>query len=754
MHLLYARFFCKVLYDARHVGFAEPYTKLRNQGMIQADDGQKMCKSKGNVVTPDSVVERYGADSLRLYELFIAPFEQAVAWNDRGVQGCSRFLSRYWTLAVEVIAMTGTGGAQAAGGATAADAADGTAGLGDAARDVLRTLHKTVRKVTADMEDFRFNTAVAALMEAQNEFGDVWHERRGTLSAAQWREVVATFTLLLAPMTPHVAEEVWQRLGNDRLGARRRLAGLGRLAGRRRGRDRRRAGQRQTARPARGRRRRRQGRPYWRPPGDAEHGTLPRGQAGRQGDLRARQAGQLRRSLGAARDAAARRRRGGAGRARRDPSRPATSTAPTCSRPKTRDARCRFALMRGPARATVAQRSRRSAMGLSRRQLAVYAVLALFVAAIGVRYLLAGGEPAADAGLALGELSAGATSSPAAASPSPAAAAPLVVYVCGAVRSPGRLHLRARAPASPTSSTGRGGHRRGRAETINLAAVLTDGQQVVVPRRGETAAATAAGDPAAAATGSGGAAAAPAVPGALVNLNTATLAELDTLPGRRTVDGAEDPRLPHLQRRLQEHRRPQERLRHRRRALRRAQGSGDGLGGLRPSSLSRSASETGSSGRAPSRRQPCVLAGYVAGLCAALAIEPGPWWLAAAGLLGLAWAAGWLLWYPRRRDPADAAADLVAPYGGRIRRLAQRLAPMRGALALVPVLVLCGLTVGLWRLADVDRSALVASTGQTGVVVGEVLTLPDVSGDSAGVDLLVTSCLGRPCRRRCDCRSS
>ena len=105
MHLLYARFFCKVLYDAKHVGFAEPYSKLRNQGMIQAADGQKMSKSKGNVVTPDSVVERHGADSLRLYELFIAPFEQSVAWNDRGVQGCSRFLSRFWSFALEVAAL-------------------------------------------------------------------------------------------------------------------------------------------------------------------------------------------------------------------------------------------------------------------------------------------------------------------------------------------------------------------------------------------------------------------------------------------------------------------------------------------------------------------------------------------------------------------------------------------------------------------------------------------------------------------------
>ncbi len=103
MHLLYARFFCKVLQDAGYVAFGEPYATLRNQGMIQAEDGQKMSKSKDNVVTPDSVVERYGADSLRVYELFIAPFEQSVAWSDRGVQGCARFLGHYWTLARELV---------------------------------------------------------------------------------------------------------------------------------------------------------------------------------------------------------------------------------------------------------------------------------------------------------------------------------------------------------------------------------------------------------------------------------------------------------------------------------------------------------------------------------------------------------------------------------------------------------------------------------------------------------------------------
>ncbi len=200
MHLLYARFFCKVAHDAGYVSFGEPYSTLRNQGMVLAEGGQKMSKSKGNVVTPDSVVERYGADALRVYELFIAPFEQSVAWSDRGVQGCFRFLGRFWNLVCEVVEAQGSG------------VAGGEAEL-ERGRQVLRTLHKTIRKVTHDMEHFRFNTAVSALMELQNEVLDVWTNARGALTLAQWRETMVDMTLLLAPMAPHLGEEAWEVLG-------------------------------------------------------------------------------------------------------------------------------------------------------------------------------------------------------------------------------------------------------------------------------------------------------------------------------------------------------------------------------------------------------------------------------------------------------------------------------------------------------------------------------------------------------------
>jgi leucyl-tRNA synthetase len=204
MHLLYARFFCKVACDAGCIGFSEPYAALRNQGMIQAEDGQKMSKSKGNVVTPDSVVERYGADSLRLYELFIAPFEQSVAWSDRGVQGCHRFLSRYWGLVHDFLEWEA--GDSAAGG----EPGPALEGRG---RDATRMLHKTIRKVSGDMETFRFNTAVAALMELQNELLDLWTQARDAWAPGQWREALQTVTALLAPGAPHIADEVWEQLG-------------------------------------------------------------------------------------------------------------------------------------------------------------------------------------------------------------------------------------------------------------------------------------------------------------------------------------------------------------------------------------------------------------------------------------------------------------------------------------------------------------------------------------------------------------
>ena len=193
MHLLYARFWTKVLYDAGLVPFVEPFTQLLNQGVLHsAVDGQRMSKSKGNVVTPDEVVEAHGTDALRVTILFLGPFDADVVWDDRGIKGITRFLDRYWRLATrstEDLAQTGE-----------ADAA------------FERRRQQIVRQVTEDMARYRYNTAVAALMAYVNYLND---HMAADVNRSQWRSAVETLTLMLSPMAPFISEEVWQNvLGN------------------------------------------------------------------------------------------------------------------------------------------------------------------------------------------------------------------------------------------------------------------------------------------------------------------------------------------------------------------------------------------------------------------------------------------------------------------------------------------------------------------------------------------------------------
>jgi len=173
MHLLYARFWTKVMADAGLVNFREPFSKLRNQGMISGADGQKMSKSKGNVVTPDEVADRYGADALRCYELFMGPFELDNAWDNDGPKGQFRFLNRAWEVAL------------------ASPARDSPA--------TPRLLNQTIKDVTERIEDFRFNTAIAKLHELVNHLTD-----NGCSTST-----VDTLLVLLAPIAPHMAEELW-----------------------------------------------------------------------------------------------------------------------------------------------------------------------------------------------------------------------------------------------------------------------------------------------------------------------------------------------------------------------------------------------------------------------------------------------------------------------------------------------------------------------------------------------------------------
>jgi leucyl-tRNA synthetase len=206
LHLLYARFYTKVLRDLGLTTADEPFSALLSQGMV-IKDGAKMSKSKGNVVDPDELIRRYGADTARLFSLFAAPPEKDLDWNDRGVEGASRFLNRLWRF-VHAHAEELRAAAPARG-----------AGLSGAGRLFRRTIHETMQRVTQDIErDFHFNTAISAIMELVNALGDFERESMDTVSReerqALLREAVETTLLLLGPVCPHISEELWAALGH------------------------------------------------------------------------------------------------------------------------------------------------------------------------------------------------------------------------------------------------------------------------------------------------------------------------------------------------------------------------------------------------------------------------------------------------------------------------------------------------------------------------------------------------------------
>ncbi len=212
MHLLYARFWTKVMYDAGLVPFVEPFTRLKNQGMLLAPDPKnpgvlvKMSKSKFNVVTPDEMAEKYGADALRVYELFVAPFEDTVPWSEDGINGCWRFLNRVYRVVAE------------RPGSFVPDwrATVRQETVSEEARALARKTHQTIQKVTKDIEDFAFNTAVAALMELTNQIYDFVNAKDGLqYPCPVWSEAVETLILLLAPMAPHLADELWEMIGKE-----------------------------------------------------------------------------------------------------------------------------------------------------------------------------------------------------------------------------------------------------------------------------------------------------------------------------------------------------------------------------------------------------------------------------------------------------------------------------------------------------------------------------------------------------------
>ena len=189
LHLLYSRFWHKFLFDQGLVPTSEPYKKRTSHGMILAEGGEKMSKSKGNVVNPDDIVKTVGADTLRVYEMFMGPFDQAIAWDTNNIAGSRRFLERVWKLQEKVIKKSDKN----------------TVKKTDTKIEIL--IHKTIKKVTEDIEEMRFNTAISSMMILLNEM-----EKEENLS----KENYETFLQLLAPFAPHITEEIWSNLKNKK----------------------------------------------------------------------------------------------------------------------------------------------------------------------------------------------------------------------------------------------------------------------------------------------------------------------------------------------------------------------------------------------------------------------------------------------------------------------------------------------------------------------------------------------------------
>lgn len=181
LHLLYSRFWHKFLYDIGMVPTVEPYAKRTSHGMILGENGEKMSKSRGNVVNPDDVVNEFGADTMRLYEMFIGDFEKAAPWNPAGIRGCRRFVERFWNF-------------------------QNILTEGGLRKELETSFHKTIKKVGEDIENLKFNTAIAALMSLMNEIYDT-----GSIT----KEELRLFALLLDPFAPHVVDELWETVGYD-----------------------------------------------------------------------------------------------------------------------------------------------------------------------------------------------------------------------------------------------------------------------------------------------------------------------------------------------------------------------------------------------------------------------------------------------------------------------------------------------------------------------------------------------------------
>jgi leucyl-tRNA synthetase len=190
MHLIYTRYFHKVMRDLGVTKGDEPMAALRNQGMVLGEDSEKMSKSRGNVISPDDLVQTYGADAVRAYLMFFSRWELGAPWNSSGIDGTMRWLRRVWTMVLE----PGSGQADK-----------------DTIRSLRRKVHQTVQQLTRDFENLQFNTTVSGLMELLNEM--IMAKQQGAYGTKAWDEAVDIYVRMLAPIAPHIAEELWVEMG-------------------------------------------------------------------------------------------------------------------------------------------------------------------------------------------------------------------------------------------------------------------------------------------------------------------------------------------------------------------------------------------------------------------------------------------------------------------------------------------------------------------------------------------------------------
>jgi len=193
MHLLYTRFFHKALRDAGIVEGNEPMMQLRNQGMVLGEDGDKMSKSKGNVIAPDVLVNKYGADSVRAYIMFFARWEMGAPWDSQGIEGAVRWVKRVWTLITDI------------------ETDKQVEATDEVKRNLRRKVHQTLKRITRDFENFEFNTIISSLMELMNEMYKA--REAGAVGSDEWKEALEIYLKMMAPVTPHIAEELWAYLG-------------------------------------------------------------------------------------------------------------------------------------------------------------------------------------------------------------------------------------------------------------------------------------------------------------------------------------------------------------------------------------------------------------------------------------------------------------------------------------------------------------------------------------------------------------